>query len=266
MKLSLPALEEIEHIFYNENQAIAFLTFKQIFYSQVKCGTCGSMMSPCLSRRTFRCPRKRCHVEITIKTGTFFEKSRLSCGKILSRGYWWLLRVPQRYIETITRCDSKTVHAFHGYFRQLVGDSLSEEDCMVGGDGVIVEVGESKFSKQKYDVGHQVDGAWILGGVERTSEKRIFLKQVSDRSAKTLLDILAQHIRPGSVVMTDLWRGYIGMAEALGVEHVTVNHSIQFKDPKTGACTNTIEGMWNGVKLTITPRQRSKKTIDQYLL
>jgi transposase-like protein len=223
-------------------------------------------MTPNISRHTFRCPSKRCHKERTIRTGSFFEKSKLSCRQILLLAYWWLLKVPQRSIETITSCDSKSVQAFHEHFRQLVGSALREEDCIVGGDGIIVEVDESKFSKRKYHRGHAVDGAWILGGVERTAEKRIFLVQVPDRSASTLLNILAEHIRPRSIVMTDLWRGYIGMAESLNVVHQTVNHSVEFVDWHTGACTNSIEGTWNGVKLSITPRQRSKKIIDNCLL
>ncbi|KAG0810638.1 hypothetical protein G6F18_013591 [Rhizopus arrhizus] len=37
----------------------------------------------------------------------------------------------------------------------------------------------------------------------------------------------------------------------------TVNHSKTFRDPKTGACTNTIEGTWNGIKRGVTSRHRT---------
>ena len=46
--------------------------------------------------------------------------------------------------------------------------------------------------------------------------------------------------------MVDCWKGYKGIdsdpSRNLIVE--TVNHSKTFRDPKTGACTNTIEGMY----------------------
>jgi hypothetical protein len=103
---------------------------------------------------------------------------------------------------------------------------------------------------------------WILAGVEWTVERRLFLIAVPDRSANTLLGIIASHVRPGSVVMTDLWRGYSGLTDMLNVTHMTVNHSKNFKDPVSGACTNTIEGTHNGVKMTICARRRSRDVVE----
>ncbi|KAG1016258.1 hypothetical protein G6F25_014113 [Rhizopus arrhizus] len=59
--------------------------------------------------------------------------------------------------------------------------------------------------------------------------------------------------------MVDCWKGYKGIdsdpSRNLIVE--TVNHSKTFRDPKTGACTNTIEGTWNGIKRGVTSRHRT---------
>jgi hypothetical protein len=38
---------------------------------------------------------------------------------------------------------------------------------MIGGEGIVVEIDESKFGHRKYNVGRAVDGVWIFGGVER---------------------------------------------------------------------------------------------------
>lgn len=40
---------------------------------------------------------------------------------------------------------------------------------------------------------------------------------------------------------------------------LTLNHNKEFKNYENGCCTNTIEGIWNGVKLSITPKQSTAK-------
>jgi transposase-like protein len=144
------------------------------------------------------------------------------------------------------------------FFRELVVNTLEEDSQMIGGRDIIVEVDESLFGKRKYNRGRIVNGVWVFGGIERTNEKRCFMKVVENRSAETLHELISRHIAPGSIVHTDLWRGYIGIEE-LNVIHRTVNHSRNFVDPITGVHTNTIEGLWNGVKTQIPARNRNKK-------
>jgi len=86
----------------------------------------------------------------------------------------------------------------------------------------------------------------------------MFLVEVPDRTAQTLLSIIEQHVAPGSIVLTDLWSGYFGLSQTLHMQHLTVNHSLYFRDPSTGVHTNTIEGTWNGIKMRIPPRMRVK--------
>ena len=128
------------------------------------------------------------------------------------------------------------------------------ESVVVGGPGVIVEIDESLFGKRKYHKGKRVNGQWVVGGVELTNEKKCFFVLVDSRDANTLFDVVFNHVIPGSIIITDCWRAYLPICQSLNFQHMTVNHSICFKDQITGACTNTIEGIWNGVKLNIKPR------------
>ena len=50
-------------------------------------------------------------------------------------------------------------------------------------------------------------------------------------------------MKPGGMITTDLWKAYPAAAEAAQVEHLTVNHSKEFKNPETGACTNNVKGI-----------------------
>jgi transposase-like protein len=152
------------------------------------------------------------------------------------------------------------------YYRQLVASSLNEMDTCIGGDGVIVELDESKFGKRKYHRGHRVDGVWILGGIARTAENKSFVCVVKNRISETLLDVISRHVAEGSIVFTDMWKGYDMLEELLNLRHFTVNHSSNFKDPETGVHTNTIEGYWNGMKLRITPRNRTEAAIGPLIM
>lgn len=106
----------------------------------------------------------------------------------------------------------------------------------------MVEIDESKFGKRKYHKGHRVDGVWVFGGVERTPERRIFVCSVPDRTENILLPILKQHVEEGSIVHSDCWSAYGNISKKLRLDHKTVNHSINYKDPVTGVHTNSIEG------------------------
>lgn len=67
--------------------------------------------------------------------------------------------------------------------------------------------------------------------------------EVPDRSAATLLPIIRQYVRPGSTVMSDEWRAY-STINTIGMTHQTVNHSLHFVDPSSGAHTQGIESTW----------------------
>ena len=72
---------------------------------------------------------------------------------------------------------------------------------------------------------------------------------VKDRSKDTLLPVIQRYIKPGSIIMSDCWKAYSRICELPeGYGHMTVNHSVNYKDPDTGCCTNTIEGSWRHMK------------------
>lgn len=44
---------------------------------------------------------------------------------------------------------------------------------MIGGEGVIVKIVETKMSKRKYHNDHQAEGVWLVGGVAKTAGKKL---------------------------------------------------------------------------------------------
>ena len=110
-------------------------------------------------------------------------------------------------------------------------------------------------------MGHRVREQWVFEGYD-TTDKVGFLIPVDRRNAETLLPIIEQYIRPQTEIHSDLWRAYGGI-QALpeGYKHLTVNHSLNFVDPITYACTNHVENMWKNAKISHKARCGTQRTL-----
>jgi transposase-like protein len=215
-----------------------------------------------ISKGLFRCGKRTCRKAVSIRAQSFFCGHKLPCSRILFLGWLWLNNVPVSSMIAMSGHGSESVCAFQAFFRQLVSDSVEIETATIGGPNIIVEIDETKLGKRKYNREHRVDGVWVVGGVERTLERRIFLVEVQERTKETLFEIIQRHVNPGSIIHTDLWRGYTGLRLINGYQHHTVNHSMEFIVPNTTIHTNTIEGTWNGLKMQIHPRNRNADVED----
>lgn len=260
----LPKLSDMSDIFFNEEKCIEFLIKENIFTKTRICPKCQKNMKLEIKHMRFRCGKKSCRKNVSLRYDTFFEGHKLQCSQILLLAYLWLSKMPTKSIIEMSKCSSRTVCSFTDIFRNLISKSLECEDTIIGGEDIIVEVDETKIGRRKYHRGHNVEGAWVLGGIEHTEEKKIFLVNIPDRSMKTINNLLVKYVKPGSVIYTDLWKGYNGL-NSIGFGHEKVNHSITYKDPISGVHTNTIEGIWNGVKMLIKPRNRNGRNIQDHL-
>ena len=70
---------------------------------------------------------------------------------------------------------------------------------------------------------------------------------VHNRKRETLRPIIEQYVLPGTPenpcrVITDCHKSYDYLGNVPGIVHEKVNHSQNFVDPVTGACSNSIEG------------------------
>lgn len=90
---------------------------------------------------------------------------------------------------------------------------------------------------------------WVLGIFDTQYEPaRPYLQLVRRRNAATLLPIIQRKVSPGTIVCTDQWAAYNRIQSDLGLNHQTVNHSMNFVDPATGAHTQQAESNWNAAK------------------
>jgi hypothetical protein len=110
-----------------------------------------------------------------------------------------------------------------------------------------VEIDETKIGKRKYNTGRWKKGTWVLGMIDRDGGFRLEICPDNKRDHATLLALIQKHVRNGTTIVTDKWKGYIGLQNE-GFGHMTVNHTYNFVDPDSGAHTQTIESDWRPLK------------------
>jgi transposase-like protein len=199
--------------------------------------------------RIWRCPSHKSE-KVSIRAGSYWEKSKLELDKLVEILYFWSLETPIGKLVELSGVSKKTAIQWYQYFRDVCSQWLLKNHVQIGGPGVQVEIDESVVAKRKYNRGHLVKERWVFDGYCPTSGKG-FLELVPDRSAPTLLPLVEKYIAPGSVVVSDKWRSYLGISK-LEVDppytHLDVDHSKNFVDPITGACTNRVEAYWKNCK------------------
>ena len=81
--------------------------------------------------------------------GTFFFKTSLPINDIMHLARLWLCRASVTFALGYTGHNSHAICDYFSYFRQLGADFLDSHELEIGGDGVIVELDESKVWKKK---------------------------------------------------------------------------------------------------------------------
>jgi len=81
--------------------------------------------------------------------------------------------------------------------------------------------------------------------------------------------MIQANVAQGSEIWTDEWRAYRGLP-GIGYVHRTVNHSVNFVNPKNGVHTNDIESRWNACKVFLKkkmgmPRIHIPTYLDEYM-
>ena len=211
--------------------------------------------------KVYQCGARTCRNAVSITTHTFFSGARLELHKILQICWLWVHNTKTSATMNMVPCNSTTAKHWYDRLEDIVSwdtHCCPQEDGMIGGVGTIVEVDESKFGRRHGHRGHRVLGQWVVGGVERTEARRLFLVCVGNRTATTLMNVLNKYVVKGSIVYVDGWAGYKEeeMIEA-GFYKDSVNHTYHFVQPETGVHTNTIEGSWNGIKQKTSARKYS---------
>lgn len=87
---------------------------------------------------------------------------------------------------------------------------------------------------------------------------KVWAEIVSDVEAKTLMPLICRQVKPGSVICSDTWKSYTGIA-AKGYIHRLVEHSRGEYSDKKGNHINGLEGFWGYLKRKLTAKGGIRK-------
>ena len=248
----------------NDNlRIIRFFQQRQLLALAIDCGHCRQPMElrpkRVIDGFAWYCVNARCgnrHNIKSVRASSFFEKSRIPLAKHLHMLYLWSQDAPVKMTTENTGLSKMTVIQWFSNHRNICSQYFANNPIQMGGPGIILEIDESLFRhKPKYHRGRQPqhNSGWVFGIVDTSSTPAVgYMQIVPDRTAGTLLGILQQVARPGSIIRSDSWRAYRAINRRLPqYQHQMVNHSLNFVDPVTGVHTQHVESYWNKTKLKL---------------
>lgn len=218
-------------------------------------------------RYRFICAKRACRKYVNALSKTFFENIHITIRKSLFLIYCFIKKLP---IDTAIRQTSgdyfdnettsaNTVVDVYSFCREVCVESLVECDKFrkIGGRNFNVEIVEAKFGNSKYRR-RVVEGQLFLVAICRETNDS-FLVPVTDRTEETLLEIIKDRVEIGTIIHTDCF------PSQLEYGHLTVNHTENFIDPNTGACTNKIVSTWWAVKRALPSNHTTKESFALHL-
>ncbi|XP_054165147.1 uncharacterized protein LOC128962770 [Oppia nitens] len=231
-----------------------------------KCPICDNEMKIIVKQLSYRCHQKHGQphdYRLSALNNTWFSGSKFSIENIIILTYLFSVGTTKyedikRETSDLTKTTShNTISDWLNFCREVVFDWVEKYQSvdLLGGEGVVVEIDETKVGKRKYNRGRLVDGTWILGLVEiqigancrRGGRFRLEICPLNKRDADTLLPLIRKHVKIGTTIVSDCWAGYYRLTDN-GFVHFTVNHSKEFVNSHTGANTQTIESQWRAMK------------------
>lgn len=198
------------------------------------------------TRRLWAC--KRCKKQFSVKVGTIFEDSPIGLDKWLC-AIWMIVNakngVSSYEIHRALGVTQKTAwfmsHRIRlalqrGSFQKKLSGHVEADETYIGGKARFMH--STKRVQTRGIAGKDV----VMGLLERDGEVR--LKVIETATAKALHGEIRKHVKKGSQLYTDEWRGYRGLS--FDYAHRVINHAEKYVDGIVH--TNGMENFWSLLK------------------
>jgi transposase-like protein len=238
--------------FGNPDNCIAYMRDIRWPDGVVTCPSCGrNDVSWLEKQKKWQCKSQHTKRQFSAKVGTIFEDSPLSLDKWLMAG--WMLANCKNGVSSYEIARSIGVTQKSAWF-MLQRLRLATQDSFDGGKlSGEVEVDETfiggkarnmHLAKRKKAIqGRGATGKTVvMGMLERGGKVRA--QVIEGRDKKTLHGKIAEHVEPGSHVMTDELVSYWGLSD--NYTHSVINHAEKYVDGLVS--TNGMENFWSLLK------------------
>ena len=202
----------------------------------------------------WECQVNQCRKRSSIRTGSFFEYSKIPLSYWLYIIFLWSIDESNKKVSLLTGLALQRL-------RDICSLKILHGNLKLGGRGKTIEIDESMFDhKRKYNCGRVGQGTWVFGTVERGTGQALAFR-VPNRRRETLVTGLVQKfVEPGTTIISDKFSPYFNL-NSVGYIYLMVNHSENFVDPYTGAHSNTIEGVWSQIKRKLKAMNGTKLSL-----
>jgi transposase len=197
------------------------------------------------NKRIFRNHRWRCqecgHEGRLPQEKTWQQHLRRSRKHLRKLVRYFVLGVPAYRLRFESPVSLKTIQHVYRIIREAIYQQSALELIRLAG---VLEIDESSFGgKHPGKRGWGAQGKVLVFGIYQRDGK-VLTFPVSSRATETLLPIIRDHTKPGSLYYTDDWRAYTSLS--VRGDHVVVRK--EKGHPKGRDHLNGIEGFWSYAK------------------
>lgn len=210
-------------------------------------------------RRLFECKAKHPKRQFTVKTGSIFEDSPLPLD------VWfvavWAVANCKNGISSYELARATGVSQKSAWFMLhrirvamdagglgKMGGTVEADETYVGGLAKNMHARERKHRITSGGPGdHKMPVMGILQRTDGTIPSRVMARVIRNASAKTVHALVRQHVEPGSALMTDAARAYLGLSA--DYIHQSVNHADEYV--RGNVHSNGIENFWSLLKRSV---------------
>ena len=97
----------------------------------------------------WRCPVRSCRSTTSLRSSSFFEKSKESLREWLLVMLEWARETPVTSVPDLVKLTEKTAIQMYQFLRDVCSWKLLNDPCLLGGPGCIVQIDETCVSRRQ---------------------------------------------------------------------------------------------------------------------